>query len=111
MGKSVRQLARARVLERQAAERAEREAIEKRQAAAVVNLVVAVAEREEAILRHERKAAQAFDELTTGAHALSVTEVLRLSDGQVTRADVQRFRALHDLQPESTGERYEPPSP
>lgn len=60
MGRSVRQLARARAMEKQGERRRERVAADRRKSALGVKVSVALGERDEAVRRYEREAGEAL---------------------------------------------------
>jgi hypothetical protein len=89
---ALKQAARIRVQEALAAKQKERLERERRQAALAIDVLTAVAEREEAIARTEAAAAASVRSLL--GEGLSVAEVVELCGGQVDAKEVQRLSRI-----------------
>ena len=89
---ALKQAARIRVQEALAAKQKERLERERRQAALAIDVLTAVAERDEAIARTEAAAAASVRSLL--GEGLSVAEVVELCGGQVDAKEVQRLSRI-----------------
>ena len=92
VGQSVRQIARRQALEAQAKRRAERAEAERRRSELGVEVVVALAARDDAVERHEREAGVALASLT-GDEGLTIAEASEWA-GDLTVAEVKRLIKL-----------------
>ncbi len=89
---ALKQAARIKVQEALAAKQRERLERERRQAALAIDVLTAVAERDEAIVVTEAAAAVAIRSLL--GEGLSVAEVVELCSGQVDVKEVQRLSRI-----------------
>ena len=92
MGQSVRQIARRQALEAQTKRRRERAESERRRSALGVDVVVALTERDAAVVRFERAAGAALVKLTRDEQ-LMITEACEWA-GELTVTEAKRLRRL-----------------
>ncbi|TQM63789.1 hypothetical protein [Humibacillus xanthopallidus] len=90
---SVRQAARRAALDAQAKLRAQRQERDKRLAASATEVLVALGERDSAVVRYEQRAGAALRQLLDGEH-LTPAEVTQWCGPSLTRQDIARLRRL-----------------
>lgn len=94
---SVRQTARRAALAAQAELRAYRQKRDKRLAALATDVLVALGERDAAVLKHEQRAAAALRQLLDGEH-VTVAEAAHWCGASLTPREIARLRRLGDNQ-------------
>lgn len=90
---SVRQAARRAALDAQAKLRTSRQQRDKRLAASATEVLVALGERDAAVVRYERRAGAALRQLLDDEH-LTPAEVTQWCGPSLTRQDIARLRRL-----------------
>lgn len=95
MGRSVRQQARARALEKQEERRRERVAADRRKSTLGVEVSVALGERDEAVRRYERKAGEALLRLTRD-ESVNLAELDEWVP-DLSASEARRLKALADV--------------
>jgi hypothetical protein len=94
---SVRQAARRAALAAQAELRAHRQRRDKRLAALATDVLVALGQRDAAVLTHEQRAGAALRQLLDGEH-VTVAEAAQWCGARLTPREISRLRRLGDNQ-------------